>query len=191
VTVSPVIRRLVALAILFALLWVAAAWVMAPVLRTIADDDARIARSRSILADFDRLEAALPSFEQRLSEARDAAPAPASFLAAQTPALAAATLQDEFRPIAAAASVATRSSQTLPPAMEDGFRRIGLTLELGATPEALQHLLYRIETAMPALFVRKLAIRLPEDGTAARAEEGQPLLTVHLELCAYQNKAGS
>jgi Type II secretion system (T2SS), protein M subtype b len=190
-TVSPLVRRLAALAILFALLWGASAWIVWPVIQTIAGDGARIARSRSILADFDRLEAGLPAFEQRLAEARNAAPVPAAFLEAQTPALAAATLQDEFRPIAAAASVVIRSSQTVPPAMEDGFRRIGLTLELGTTPEALQHLLYRIETATPALFIRKLAVRLPEDGTVVRAADGQPQLTVHIELCAYQNEAGS
>jgi general secretion pathway protein M len=191
VTVSPLVRRLAALAILFALVWVAATWVVQPVVETIARDGARIAQSRSILADFDRLEAALPDFEQRLGEARSAAPAQTTFLEEQTPTLATARLQDEFRPIAAAVSVVVRSSQTLPPAMEDGFRRIGLTLELSATPDALRQLLYLIETATPALFIRKLAIRLPEDGTAPRATNGQPQLTVRLELCAYQNEAGS
>lgn len=190
-TVSPLVRRLAALAILIALVWVSAAWVMWPAIQAIADDGARIAQSRLILAEFDRLEAELPSFEQRLSEVQAASPANTSFLEAQTPALAAATLQDEFRPIAAAASVVIRSSQTLAPVVEDGFRRIGLTLELGATPDALKQLLYRIETATPALFIRKLAIRLPEDGTAPLATDGQPQLTMRLELCAYQNEAGS
>ena len=189
--VSPLTRRLAALAILLGLIWFAWAGIAGPVLDGIAQDSASIAQSRQILADYDRLNAQLPSLEQRLNQIRASGADTTGFLDGPNPAMIAAKLQGDVQQIANAAEVALRSSQTLPPAKEGSFRRIGLQLELGATPAGLQRLLYRIETATPALFVQHLSIRLPEDGTATSAPDGQPQLTIRLELCGYQREKAS
>jgi general secretion pathway protein M len=190
-TISPLTRRLAALAILLGLIWLAWAGIVGPVFDGIAQDGASIAQSRQILADYERLNAELPSLEQRLSQIRASGADTAGFLDGPNAAMIAAKLQGDVQQIATAAEVALRSSQTLPPAKEGSFRRIGLQLELGATPAGLQRLLYRIETARPALFVQHLSIRLPEDGTATSALDGQPQLTIRLELCGYQREKAS
>ena len=185
-TASPIFRRLAALGILLGLLWMAWAAVLGPIFGGLAQDSAGIVRSRQILADYDRLNAELPELEQRLKQIRANDADANGFLTGTNPAIIAAKLQGDVQQIAAAADVALRSSQTLPPAKLGDFQRIGLELELGATPAGLQRLLHRIETATPALFVRKLSVRLPEDGTAPKAPDGQPQLTVRLELCGYE-----
>jgi general secretion pathway protein M len=190
-TISPLTRRLAALAILLGLIWLAWAGIVGPVFDGIAQDGASIAQSRQILADYERLNAELPSLEQRLSQIRASGADTAGFLDGPNAAMIAAKLQGDVQQIATAAEVALRSSQTLPPAKEGSFRRIGLQLELGATPAGLQRLLHRIETATPALFVQHLSIRLPEDGTATSAPDGQPQLTIRLELCGYQREKAS
>jgi hypothetical protein len=187
-TFSPNMRRLAALAILLGLVWFVWSYLAAPLLGTIARDDASIRQSRQILADYDRLNADLPNLEQRLTQIRASGADTTGFLDGANPAIIAARLQGDVQQIAAAAMVALRSSQTLPPSKDGNFRRIGLQLELGATPAGLQRLLHRIETATPALFIQKLSIRLPEDGTAPSAPDGQPQLTVRLELCGYQRE---
>ena len=190
-TVSPAVRRFAALAILFGLIWLGWTGILAPLLDSIERDGSSIARSEQTLLDYDRMKAELPALEQRLSRIQANSAGTTGFLDGPNPAMIAAKLQGDVQQIASAADVALRSSQTLPPAKEAGFRRIGLQLELGATPAGLQRLLHRIETATPALFVQKLSIRLPEDGTAPSAADGQPQLTIRLEICGYQRGAAS
>ena len=190
-TVSPMSRRLAALAILLGLISFVWVYLATPVLDSIARDGASIAQSRQILADYDRLNTEFPSLQQRLGQIKESGADTAGFLDGANPALIAARLQGDVQQIASAAMVALRSSQTLPPAKEGNFRRIGLQLELGATPAGLQRLLHLIETGTPALFVQKLSIRLPEDGTAPSAPDGQPQLTIRLELCGYQREKAS
>jgi general secretion pathway protein M len=184
-------RRLAALAILLGLIWLGWTIVVGPVLDNIAQDSTSIAQSRQTLVEYEKLKSELPSLEQRLKEIRASGADTSGFLDGPNPAMIAAKLQGDVQQIAAAAEVALRSSQTLPPAKEGRFRRVGLQLELGATPAGLQRLLHNIETATPALFVQKLSIRLPEDGTAPSAPDGQPQLTIRLELCGYQRESTS
>lgn len=190
-TVSPLFRRFGALAILFSLVWLAWSGLAEPILAGIAQDGRSIVQSRQILADYAQFEAELPSLEQHLAELRASGAETAGFLEGPNPAIIAARLQGDVQQIAAASDIALRSSQTVTPVKEGSFQRIGLALELAATPAGLQHLLHRIETATPALFIRKLSIHLPEDGTAPMALDGQPLLTIRLELCGYQRETVS
>jgi Type II secretion system (T2SS), protein M subtype b len=162
---------------------------LAPLVLSIERDNASIAQSARLLDDYDRLQAELPTLEKRLKEIHTSNIGTTGFLEGATPALVAAKLQADVQQIANAAQVAVRSSQTVPPAKEAGLRRIGLQLELGATPAGLQQLLHRIGMSTPALFVERLTVRLPEDGTVLAAPDGQPQLTVHLELCGYQREA--
>jgi general secretion pathway protein M len=191
-TVGPGLRRLAAVAILLGLIWLLWGGIAAPVMDAITADGAGIAHAQHTLAEFRRLEAELPGLEQRLDQLRASGAGAQAFLdTSSNPAITAAKLQSDVQRIANTAAIALRSSQTVPPAKEGGFRRIGLQLELGATPAALQRLLHAIETATPALFVQKLSIHLPEDGTAPAAADGQPQLTVRLELCGYQREDGA
>jgi general secretion pathway protein M len=192
VIVSPLMRRLAALAILVALAWLGWSVIAEPVLDGMSRDSATIAHARRSLADYDQLGAELPGLEQRLGRIRAGGADTAGFIdGTANPAIVAAKLQGDVQRIAAAAAVALRSSQTLPPVKEGSFRRIGLQLDLGATPAALQRLLYQIETATPYLFIQKLSIHLPEDGTAPAAPDGQPQLTIRLEVCGYQREGGA
>jgi len=181
-------RRLIAVALLLGLMWAGWTAVFAPLAESISRDSASIAQSEQLLAEYDRLETQLPVLEQRLKEIHAGNIGMVGFLDGATEALVAAKLQADVQQITTATQVVVRSSQTMPMAKEAGFRRIGLQLELGATPAGLQRLLHQIETTTPVLFVERLAIKLPEDGTVLPAQDGQPQLTIRLELCGYQRE---
>jgi hypothetical protein len=190
-SVSPVMQRLAAVTLLLALLGLAWSTILGPIIDGIATDRESIDGSRQLLARYDRLAAELPTFEKQLAEIR-ASETAKGFLEGTGAAMLAAKLQGDVQRIAAGAGVALRSSQTLAPQESQdppGFTRIGLKLELGAPAAGLQRLLHGIETATPALFVDKLSVRVPESGATETDADGQPVMTIRVELSGIARRA--
>jgi len=125
--------------------------------------------------------------EARVKSRRDphelsgTAPA-AAFLDAATQGLAGAQLQAHLMQLAADHHAVLISSGVEPAKREDSPDSIRLQATLEMSLQALQTLLYQLESGTPYVFVESLAVQLP-GGTSQRAAE-DPLLRLTVSLRA-------
>jgi len=94
-----------------------------------------------------------------------------AFLAGDTDALAAASLQETLTALAARSDARLESSEALPAEQADTYRRISVRVTLHASFPSLVALLRTITTASPSLLVDDLHLRTvdtqPQGATAA------------------------
>jgi general secretion pathway protein M len=128
-----------------------------------------------------RLEARAKS--SSAARARSGAVAPAAaFLDAQTQGLAAAQLQAYLQQMAAAHHAVLISSGIEPTKREDPTDSIRLQATLDMSLQAMQTLLYQLESGTPYVFVETLAVQLSGSATQRIAED--PLLRISFGLRA-------
>lgn len=178
------VRRVVALGLLLAVLWTTWATLASPMLDGLATDRREIGRSLQLLAHYNRLAESAPELELRRSGLLSE-PDNKGFLQGTDPSLVAAEMQVTAGRLAASSGATIQSSRTLPGNEEEGFWKGEVLLELQATPGQLRQLLHEILTNQPVIFVEKLGIHVPEDGTAPLSADEQPLANVQLQLASY------
>ncbi|MGQ9367937.1 type II secretion system protein GspM [Azospirillum sp. ST 5-10] len=173
-TLSPVVRRTLALGLLGLLL--ATGWRLAGApLVDAALAEAETARDLRDRADrYRRLIAERPALEQRLAALQRRQRAEPTFLPQDTPAVAGAELQQWLRNAAQAHGTALTSLQILDPVAQDGMTRIAVRLRLEGRLDGIVALLHAVETARPLLFVEGAEVSQPRG--AATAPGGPPLL---------------
>jgi len=156
---SPLISRLLALALLVLVLIVAWLLIIEPERAAFAEQDTRIERANQLLARYERIigeEAGLRAEIERLRQS-DGSPDP--FLKGESSQIIAAELQNQIQNMVSGEPGDIRSIQVLPETLEDGFEKIGLRVTLTAAVPAMQKVFYDIETAVPALFIDNLDVR--------------------------------
>jgi general secretion pathway protein M len=143
---------------------------------------AAIEDARVLAAGYARTAAGRPRYEEQVAELRAEQPDPGWFLAGDTDALAAATLQDRIGILVQSAGAELRSVQAAPAVEEDGMRRVGVSVELAAKTAALLRLAYAIEAGTPYLFITTAeTIADPSQGGIE-----DPTLIVRLEIAGYR-----
>lgn len=184
----PWLSRATALALLFGLILLAYAVVVAPLVagyrqseRAVAEAGELLAGYRSVAARRDQLEAQLEALADRQDDS-------GLYLAGATDALAAAALQDDVKGAIEAGGGNLRSIQILPAEDEEGFRRVGVRVQLTATVNDLLRILHGIEAGRPFLFVDALEInnRRARRRSRDEAETMDPVLLVRLDVAGYQ-----
>lgn len=109
-------------------------------------------------------------------------PDPSAFLAEQTPALAAAHLQQVLSALIAEAGGVLLSSQVLPDNAEDSlFPAVTVKATLNGNTETLHQLLYRIETHRPVLIPDNLLVQTRSAGSPTVPDE----LGIRFDLTAF------
>jgi general secretion pathway protein M len=189
VTAARLPQRLLALAILAAViasLWVVMARPMLAVLFT-ADDDQ--ARSLKLIAAYKRAAADRPALEARLGELRTREAGLAGLIDGATSAIAAGNLQSEVKKVVEGRHGESRSAQNLPSATAEGFEKVAIRYDLSVPMSALEALLYDIETHRPYLFVDGLEISTPENATPDAPGANDPKLAIRLSIGGYRRMA--
>lgn len=183
---TPWVSRLAALMLLAALLAAAYLWVVEPLMAAHGRADQAIIETRDLLARFEGLAATRPSLEAQAAAIEKTPAATAYYLAGETDALAAATLQARVTALVEGSGGALASIQTLPSQAEEGFTRIAIRLQLSAPIEALVRVLHGLETGVPLLFLDNLEIQAPGASYAGAdpAFAEQPL-TIAFDLYGY------
>lgn len=184
----PWLSRATALALLFGLILLAYAVVVAPLVagyrqseRAVAEAGELLAGYRSVAARRDQLEAQLAALADRQDDS-------GLYLAGATDALAAAALQDDVKGAIEAGGGNLRSIQILTAEDEEGFRRVGVRVQLTATVNDLLRILHGIEAGRPFLFVDALEVnnRRARRRSRDEAETMDPVLLVRLDVAGYQ-----
>jgi hypothetical protein len=180
ISLSPLMRRALALAILLALLllvWTAA---VEPLIGLGSERRADIAALSARLAHLDTIVARRPELE-RQAHRREAQLAAAGGLWRGTSATAVgAAVQDRLGKAVAAGNGRVDSSSQAHETVEHGFRKITVHLSIEGPLDTVTRTLAAIETARPALFADGLTIAAPET-TAG----GPPLLHFELDVSGY------
>lgn len=187
-TLSPLAGRVIAWGLLANLCWAAGAFVAAPLFRQMSEDRETIASSNELLARYHRLDASLPVVQAQLDELRGRTDTGRYFCASASPALAAAEMQNSLRGLVTGSGALLRNSKSLQAAVEKGYDRIGIDLDVTASAAELSKLLRAIAGAEPIVVVERLFAQVPETGATATAADGQPALSINLRLVCYARR---
>jgi general secretion pathway protein M len=184
----PWLSRATALALLFGLILLAYAVVIAPLVAGYRQSEGAVAEARELLAGYRTVAARRDQLEAQLAALADRQDDSGLYLAGATDALAAAALQDDVKGAIEAGGGNLRSIQILTAEDEEGFRRVGVRVQLTATVSDLLRILHGIEAGRPFLFVDALEVnnRRARRRSRDEAETMDPVLLVRLDVAGYQ-----
>ena len=148
-----------ALAVLLGVLLILTLALVLPWQERMSIYDEEIERRNRQLSGYLRVIGTLPSLQARLDSARANREQDAFYIAATDPSLGGIALQRRIEELVAASGGSLTSIQILPLQDEGSVTRIGVRLRFMGPTEALQKLLYGIESNQPALFIGKSNIR--------------------------------
>lgn len=194
-TLSPLISRALALAILGAFVWAAGGLAVAPLVAKYRLNQDTIAASGELLQRYRRLGRARPSLEEQLAEARQRLAPAGLYLSGASDALVAAGLQNRVKAVVEGGGGKLNSTQILAARDEGNFRRVAIRVQMTVTVEPLQAVFHGLESAKPYLFIENVDIRRRvtkrrrrqrrDQPVAAPAPEGESRLTVRFDLYGY------
>ena len=156
---SPILGRLLALAILVAVVAGAYEFVFAPLSGRFTEYRESIAQSRELYVKYQRIAAGQPQLETQLDALKRRERAEGGYLEGASETLAAAGLQNRLKGLFARSGGALKSLQILPAKPEEAFLRITVRAQLSADTNALRQILHALEADTPFLFVENVDLR--------------------------------
>lgn len=157
-SLSPAVRRLLAVALLLVPLLASAALVVVPLRQA----ERQTAALQELEAHIGRLEERLVTREQVLAELRHLerlAELDPRLMQAETAAVAGATLAGDLGAFLEAAGGLVETTQVLEPVPDPPVQRIGVRLRGAVDLEGLRSFLHMIESAEPLMTVERLTVR--------------------------------
>ena len=188
---TPFVSRLVALLLLLVVAAGGYLYLVEPTIAAYAEADDRLVETRKLIEHFDRLAVRAPAYADRLDEVEKQQRAAGFYLAGDTDALAAASLQDRLAQAIEANGGVLSSLQPLPGTAEQGFQRITVRALMTGNTETLVRTLRDIEGGAPLLFVDNVEIRTDQSGnggtTPAAISDwtGEPALSIAFDVYGY------
>lgn len=190
-SMPPLLRRGLALAILIAVL--GAAWSLGavPLLESFRDYREDADQSRLLLARYARLGAGLADLEARRAELDRRRQTGGRVLAAASPALAAAQLQNDVKRLIGGHGGSLKSTQVIAGGMDGPFRKVTVRVSMNADIESLQRIFYGLETAHIYRFVENVEIRARVGRRRVAAGTATTPLDVRFDVFAYMREEGT
>jgi len=185
---SPLLSRLLALALLAGLLAAGYLFAVVPVQAAFDRVEASIADLRYQLARYTQIAAARPPLEKQMAELEERKPLEGDLVAGTNAALAAATMQELLKAVVTENGGELVSAQALEAEPAGDLERVAMKIELKGDIEALHAILHRIESGKPVLFVDHLELR-PLGSRNAEAKLGatKPVaLAASLHVAGYR-----
>lgn len=150
--------RLLALGILVLVLGIVARFGVVPLWSEYRENAESIDEKRYQLARYELLGRGLAEREAQLAELVANDDAGQYTLSQASPALAAAELQERVKRLVAENEGQLKSIRVQAPGASGDFQRIGVTVSASLTNEALQRVLFALESAVPYLLVDNLVV---------------------------------
>jgi general secretion pathway protein M len=158
-SLSPPVRRLVALALLAAVILAVWGYVVAPVVAGYREAAESIAQSRQQLAQYRRIAARAPQLQAELDRLRQGELSRVGLLEGDKDTLVVAELQNRIKTLAEASGGELRSLQALPVRDEEHLRQITVRAHLSFGEEGLLQVLHALESSRPYLFIDNVDVR--------------------------------
>ncbi len=173
-TVSPLIGRLAAVALLLAL--IAFGWLMAvaPVTAELRDTRAQIEQARELLGRYRAINAGRAGLEAELTRWREEVLPESGLFPTDDPSVAAAELQSRVSGIVKRGRGDLLSIQILRGQEEGPLQTVPVRVQFSADLDAVMDVFYELESARPYLFIDNLQVRTGRVPRRLRAARGQP-----------------
>ncbi len=183
------ISRLMAVALLLAVLTFGYLFVVPPLMANYSDTRDAVEQSATMLARYNSLAARQPALEKQIEELKGRRTSREIYLAGATDALAAAELQNRVKRIIEDQSGNLRSIQPVPGTSDSGFQRVMIRVQMSATMGALHRILHGLESAKPFLFIDNMEIGNRRSRRRKDANAEDPALLVRFDLFGYRQAA--
>jgi len=189
----PAFSRALALALLLAVAGGVYVLAVDPLVSRFRTYDQTIAERADLVAKYRRLAAAKPALAKRLAQVRTRDSASAGFLSGGNEALIGAELQNRLKGMVESSGGKLNSVQVLPGKDEDGFRRVTIRARVNGTIEALQKVIYQVETSTAVLLVDNVDVRARKSRRRRQNQTQPPVRTldVRFDLSGYTRGSGS
>jgi hypothetical protein len=187
-SLSPPIRRTLALVILTLVCLFVWSLVVGPLIDLSRDRQSDIAALRGQL---DRLEAVVarkPELEWQAGSVQARLTAAGGFWDGTSPAAVAAGIQDRLRAAVVGSGGRVKSTSEANEAAEHGFRKVTVRFGIEGTIETVQKTLGAVVAAAPALFVDRFTVTAPANEAI---RDHPPLLNLDLNLAGYMRASRS
>ena len=185
VTLSPVLRRALAVAILAAILAALWALVVQPVTARFESYDRAITQSQALLARYLRTGGTRERLQAQLEQMRQTQASLGGFLEGGSGELVAAQLQNTVKKLVDANDGELKSIQILEEQEENNFRRVAIRVTMTADTEAVQKIFYSLETANPYLFLDNIDMRARRTRAETGRTRGADNLQVRFDVSGY------
>jgi hypothetical protein len=187
-SLSPPVRRGLALTILLCLLLVAWERVVLPLVEFPRDRQGQIDALSEELGRLRTMTARKPELERRAAAVRGQLAAEGGFWSGASAAAMAAGVQDRLRQVVISSGGRVKSTSEGRESPASGFHEVAIRFSIEGTLETVQKALAAIETSSPALFVNGLTIAAPSDSAA---RDRPPVLNLDLDVTGYMRASRS
>ena len=185
-SLSPPVRRLIALALLVAAVALPYRFIVQPLLEAFAQGSEETATQQELLARYRKLANSRGELQARLQQVQAEPSSQAGYLIGESETLVAAELQNLVRTTVERSGGRVESTQILPTAREGAFRRVSLRVRMSTDTDGLFRIFYDLESTLPYLFLDGIDIASRERrvrGTVACGEAGT--LSVSYDVYGY------
>ena len=159
-SLSPPVRRAVAVALLVAIVAVIYLALVQPLIDTYAADDAAIAQRHDVLLRYQRAAQELPVRQTELAALKQGQAKANGFLEGSSDTLIAAQIQNRVKTLANAAKTELKSSQVLPAETDGKLKRIAIRGQLSTTTAGLLAIFHDLEAQSPSLFLDNVTLQV-------------------------------
>ena len=187
---SKLQRRMLALLLLLVAAAIFVSAVAMPLVTTWTENRDEIVQMEDSIARYARLSARIDALESAV-EALAASEELDAFVLPQTSEpLAAAALQERVKSVVTGSGGTLTSTQVLPVAKEQGFKRIAVNVRMAGSVEALQRALHELESGLPYLLADNVVILAR--GARKRRRQAAPgeMLDVRFNLSGFMRDPG-
>jgi len=188
-SVSPVLRRLLALTILLAVAFAVWALIANPLMALQVQNARAIEGTKQLIAGFSRAAADRPRLQESLKAIEGRQTGQGKLLASKNADLAAAELQQRLKQVIGASGGTAESISILQPEDRASFRKITLRVAVASNTVALQKILHALENSAPYLYIQNLDVRLRNQSQSAARRAGGHELQSRLDVHGYMAKA--
>ncbi len=196
--ISPFLRKLLALTLLVAVLFLAWTEGVGTVIDRLQIYETGMERDSELLARYNSHADTRPKLEAQLKKLHALESSQGGFMRSESPALAAASMQDRVKRVVTKSGGTLTSVQVLPVEDDNGYKKIAVNVVVAADVQALRDVLFDLETGMPYLFVEDIDLRRSTVATrfrvrGSRAPEGPTVdqLQVRLKIAGFMRAGES
>ncbi len=182
ISLSPAMRRALALAILLTLIVLVWTTAIRPLIGLSADRRADIAELSVRLAHLEAAIARRPQLQRQAHNREEQLAAAGGLWRGASATAVGAAVQDRLRKAVGAGDGRVNSTSEAHETVDHGFRRITVHFSIEGTLDTMTRTLAAIETARPALFADRVTIAAPDSAAAAH---GPPVLHLDLDVSGY------
>ncbi|MGH7090152.1 MAG: type II secretion system protein GspM [Stellaceae bacterium] len=186
---SPPLRRLLAVALLVAVLVLIAAGLILPIVDRYQALGVGISDRTAALQRFEAAAQRLPRLEREQAALKSAIAAQDGFLTGPNDSLIAAALQGRIKSVVDRAHAQLRSTQIPPVREEHGFRRFTARIEITGHEDSLARIWYAMETGKPFLFIDSFDVEARQIPRRDRTQPPMIILDTRFEVTAYARNA--